>query len=202
MIIYGSNATELVTENVIGACSNCEAKNSIRMSVFQKYAHVFWIPFFSIGKTAATQCSHCKQVLSKEEFTKPLIEHYNTTKTNYKAPIWHFAGLPIVAILIAWGIISAEQNSENNAKMILNPQKGDVYGIKKGSDIYTLYKVANVVGDTAYLQIHQYETDQLSGLSKLKTKGDSAYSSENFPILKQNLKIMLEKGEIYDIDRK
>jgi phage FluMu protein Com len=202
MIIYGSKATQVATENINDKCPNCGTQNSIQMTVFQKYAHVFWIPFFPIGKTAATQCSHCKQVLQKKEFTGNLNNDYETLKSNSKTPIWTFSGLALLTALIIWGTISGKQNDEKNAKLILTPQKGDIYEIKKDYKQYTLYKVENIAGDTVFVFVNQYETNKITGLSGLKNKGDEAFIQEPLPILKKELKVMLDKGEIIDIDRK
>ncbi len=202
MIIYGSKATELKTENITGKCPHCATPASVQMTVFQKFAHIFWIPFFPTGKTGATSCSHCKQVLQKKEFDTSLLENYETLKVQTKTPVWTFSGLVILILLISWGVVQSRQHDAKNAKIILIPQKGDIYEIKNGYQQYTLYKVDSIAGDTVYLLTHQYETTKLSGLRDLKNKGDEAYSADLLPMLKSDLKTMLDKGEIVDIDRK
>jgi len=202
MIIYGSKTTQVASENINDKCSNCGTQNSIQMIVFQKYAHVFWIPIFPIGKTAATQCSHCKQVFQKKEFTGNLNNDFENLKSKSKTPIWTFSGLALIAALIIWGTISSRQNDEKKSKFILTPQKGDIYEIKKDYNQYTLYKVENIVGDTVFVLVNLYETNKISGLSDLKGKGDEAFIQESLPILKADLKVMLDKGQIIDIDRK
>ena len=119
MIIYGNKATQVAAENINDKCSNCGTQNSIQMKVFQKYAHVFWIPIFPIGKTASSQCSHCKQVLQKKEFTGNMNNDYKAVKSKSKTPIWTFSGLALLIALIIWGTISSRQNDEKNSKLIL-----------------------------------------------------------------------------------
>lgn len=202
MIIYGSKATQVVTENLTDKCSSCGTQNSIRITVFQKYAHVFWIPFFPIGKTGVTECSHCKQVLHKKEFTGNLNRSYETLKSNSKTPIWTFSGLALLSGLLIFGIISSKVNDEKNAKLILTPQKGDIYEVKMDYKQYTLYKVDNVVGDTVFVLVNQYETNKITGLTDIKNKGDQSFIQEPLPLLKTELNSMFEKGKIIDIDRK
>lgn len=202
MIIYGSKATQIATEHILDKCSNCGTQNSVQMTVFQKYAHVFWIPFFPIGKTAVTECSHCKQVLEKKDFTGNLKSDYELIKSNSKTPIWTFSGLALISVFIIMGEISDKQKDEKNAKLILTPQKGDIYEIKKDYKHFTLYKVDKIAGDTVFVWVNQYETNQVSGISDLKSKGNDAFIQEPFPILKTDLKVMLDEGEIMDIDRK
>ena len=202
MIIYGSKATNVATENINGNCPNCGTPNSIQMAVFQMYAHVFWIPCFPMGKTGLTQCAHCKQVLQNKEFTGSIYNSYVTLKTNSKVPIWTFTGLALLSVLIIWGVINDKVNEEKNAKLILTPQKGDIYSVKNDHREYTLYQVDDVAGDTVFIKISQYETNKITGLAHLKNKGDEAFIQETLPIHKTELKSMFKKGEIIDIDRK
>jgi len=201
MIVYGTKATQIATEKVHNSCSNCGTLNSVQMSVFQKYAHVFWIPFFPIGKTAVTQCSHCKQILEKKQFSESLNNTYQTLKSNSKTPYWTFSGMALVAVLIISLVISDRQKDEKNAKLVLAPQKGDLYEIKNGYEHYTLYKVQNIIGDTVFVFENEFETNKLSGLRDLKNKGDQAFTRESLPLSKAELKSMLDNGTIMDIER-
>jgi hypothetical protein len=202
MIIYGSKATELATESLPGKCESCGTAKSLQMTIFQKYAHIFWIPFFPIGKTGVTYCSHCKHALEKKEFNSSLIQEYESLKIKSKMPLWTFSGLAILAVLITWGVISNKQKGEENAKNISSAQKGDIYEIKKGYKQYTLYKVERVVADTVFMLVHQYESNKLTGLIELKEQGDKGYAEGSIPIVKSELKAMLDRGEVVDIDRK
>lgn len=202
MLIYGTKLTEIATENLSDKCPHCGTANSLQLSVYQKYAHVFWIPFFPSGKTGATECSHCKQVLQHKEFGSNVAATYETIKSQAKTPLWTFSGLVLLAALIVFGVISSKQNNAKNAELISTPQKGDVYEIKLDYKQYTLYKVDDVVGDSVFLRVHQYETDKRTGIADLKKKGDEAYAEDILPMVKTDLKSMLDKGEIMDVERK
>ena len=198
MIVYGSRSKELAKDILTDQCPNCGKQNSIDMHVFQKYAHVFWIPIFPMGKTGVCQCDHCKQVLSLKEMPASLVISYNNLKEKAKTPIWMFSGLALLAILITIGIISGKKNDEKNAKLILSPKAGDIFEIKVNNSQYTLYKVNEVLGDSVFVQINDYETNKVTGLNDLKKE---AYSEEVMGFSKAELKQMLEKGEIIDIER-
>jgi hypothetical protein len=202
MIVYGSRTKQLAKEILIDKCPNCGRQNSTELYVFQKYAHIFWIPFFPTGKTAVTQCDHCKQVLKPKEMPSSIKLAYENVKSQTKTPVWTFSGLVILAILVSIGVVSAQQNDKKNALLILSPQSGDVFEVKTEDRQYTLFKVDDVKEDSIFLRINQYQTNKISGLSDLKRKGDGGYSEETFVFLKSELKEMLSKGEIIDIDRK
>lgn len=199
MIIYGSKATEILTENIKENCSHCDTQNSVEMTIFQKYAHVFWIPFFPFSKTGMTQCTHCKQLLEKDEFNDKLINRYKTLKSNTKAPIWTFSGLALLGVLIISGVGYNKINGEKNAELISEPKKGDVYEVKMDNSQYTLFKVDKVAGDSVFVLENMYETNKISGLSDLK---DEDFIKESWGIHKTELKNMLEIGTIIDIKRK
>jgi zinc-ribbon family len=87
MIIYGSKAKQLAKEALIDQCPNCKTQSSVELYIFQKYAHVFWIPFFPLAKTAVTQCTNCKQVLKQKEMPSTFQMSYENLKHQTKTPI-------------------------------------------------------------------------------------------------------------------
>lgn len=203
MIIYGSRTTHLTTDKVDEPCTNCGTSGSVYMNVYQRYAHVFWIPLFPVGKKAVSQCQHCKQALKTEEMPHSYRQAYKELKTGVRTPLWTFIGLVLIAGLVGMGVMSSKRQSERNAVYIGSPQKEDVYEVKLGEGQYTLYKVQEVTGDTVYLLLHQYETNKITGISDLKKKGDTGYSyDEVLAVTIPELKRMHEKGTIIDVERK
>jgi hypothetical protein len=200
MLIYGSKATLLAKEILVEKCTSCGTMNSVELSLFQKYAHIFWIPFFPMGKTGVSQCQHCRQVLKLNEMPESVRVSYDNLKKQSKTPVWIFAGPGLVVLIIIMITISEKQKDSRNAKLILSPQKGDIFEVKSGNN-YTLYKVSNVVEDTVYIFFNQFETNKITGLSDLKQKGNEAYTDIVQPFLKSDLKDLFDKGKIIDIDR-
>jgi hypothetical protein len=201
MIVYGIRTKQLAKEILTDKCPNCGTQNTVELYVFQKYAHVFWIPFFPSGKAAVSQCSHCKQVLKQKEMPASFRASYENVKLQAKTPIWTFSGLALVAALITIAVISDKKKDERNAKLILAPQKGDIFEIKTKDNQYTLYKVDTIQGDSVLIRPNNYEVNKETGLNDLKRKGETAYSEDLFAIHKKELKEMLESGEIIDIER-
>lgn len=201
MIVYGSRATQLAKETLTEKCSNC-GSYSIDLYIFQRYAHVFWLPFFPIGKIAVAQCSSCKKAWNKKEFSETALYAYQNLKSQTKTPVWTYAGISVIAIIIAITAISEQKKNQRNGKLILAPVAGDVFEMKTQEGQYTISKVETVKGDTIFLRFNEYETNRSSGLADIKRKGESAYSQVMIPFAKADLKAMFDKGEIIDIDRK
>lgn len=198
MIVYGTRNKQLATEHLTEKCTHCGTQNSVEMHVFQKYAHIFWIPFFPMRKTGISQCNHCKQVLQLKEMPPSLKASYETVKAQTKTPLWTFAGAGLFAVLIVIGIISAKEKDERNAKFIASPRSGDIFEIKTSNNQYTLYKVTLVQGDSVFVAPSNYETNKKTGLADLKKK---EFSAELMGFSLGDLKRMLEEDEIVDVDR-
>jgi zinc-ribbon family len=202
MIIYGTKAKEIGKEIISEKCTNCGSILKIDMHVFQKYAHVFWIPFFPIGKTGVSQCDHCKQVLKLKEMPPSIKTSYDNLKAQSKTPVWMFSGLALIALIIISGTISSKNNDKKNAKLILAPHKGDIFEIKTKENQYTIYKVDEVASDSVFIVVNAFETNLQTGIADIKKKGDSSFIYDAFGFSKKELKKMLEDGEILNIDRK
>lgn len=198
MIIYGSRNIEVAKEHIFEKCPHCGTSNSIDMHVFQKYAHVFWIPFFPMGKSGVSQCDHCKQILKEKEMPEALMSNYQTLKASSRTPVWTFSGLALVAILITFGIISDQKKDAKNAQLILAPKAGDIFEVKTKEGQYTLYLVGEVKADSVYIRANNFEVNKASGLYKLKEKG---FSEDVYGFSKAEIKTMFDNGEILDIER-
>jgi hypothetical protein len=200
MIIYGTKGKLLAKETLFEKCTNCGSQNSVELVVYQRYAHVFWIPFFPTFKKGYSQCGHCKQVLEVKQMPASLQESFDRLKKSTKAPIWTFTGLALFTVLIAMIIISIRNENAENKKLVADPRKGDIYEVKLGSSSYTLYKVDEVVGDTVYVVQNMYETNKSSGLSDLKTKPFA--EDEVIGYSKAEIKTLFDDDKIVDVDRK
>jgi hypothetical protein len=202
MIIYGVRNKQLAGEVIADKCENCGNNNCIDMHVFQRYAHIFWIPLLPLGKTGVSQCDNCKQVLKSSKMTANLKIAYQNVAAQTKTPIWTFTGIAIIAVFIVFGINSDNKKQEKIKQYIAVPQKGDVLSIKTKEHNYTIYRIDAVKNDSIFIQPSNYEANKISGLKELKNKGEAGYSEDVFGMSKTELQQLLTKEEIYDIERK
>jgi len=94
MIIYGYRASKIGELDVDGTtCSFCGQEEPQHVSIFGKYAHIFWIPLFPMGKKAIAECTHCKRTYEKSDFSSELRTKFLNQKKNIKRPLWHWFGL-------------------------------------------------------------------------------------------------------------
>ncbi len=201
MMISGTNSKIINQQSYKGKCQYCGEENCVEIQVKQNYLHIFWIPFVPTKRVAVSVCLNCKNTLEGKELSEDYNGVFQRIKAESKTPIWMWSGLGLIALLIAFGVYVGNQNKEENLQLVSAPKIGDVYEFKTGNGNYTLAKVNSVKGDSVFLKWSLYETDKITGLSKIETKSDKSFTdaSEGFTI--KQLSEKMESGELVDIIR-
>ncbi len=199
MIIYGWKEKWLKTEFLIEQCPNCNTTNSLQLHLFQRYAHIFWIPTFPYSKNGATQCAHCGQVVNYKHLSPSLRLSYDNLKSSAKAPIWMYSGLGLIVAIAIAITLSGQLRARRVSEMVLQPRVNDILEIRQTGGYYTLIKLYDVTKDSIYFNPNKFQTDKSSGLSELYTKG---FDTLDYAMPRSTLIDMNEKSEIIDITRK
>lgn len=198
MLIYGHNSKHAATYQIQGKCPNCDDEQATELSVFVKYGHLFWIPFFPLGKLGFTRCSACGLEADKDQMSYEALKTFNEVRETLRPPIWMFSGLALVFICIIIGLVFDMQDNARYAEYVQNPQNGDFYEIKLDRDKYTLYKVKEVAGDSVFLHMNQYISTGEERLDELYAKD---FTLGAFGLHKSTLKKMLDNGDILRVER-
>lgn len=104
-MFIGKKSSVLKTSNPAISCPSCDQKNTITLNILGDYGHLFQIPFISKGKRGVSACSHCKTTWNHPEMTNELKLAYYELKEYAKTPIWFYAGLITIKVLIIYKII-------------------------------------------------------------------------------------------------
>lgn len=201
MIFYGTNGTHLRTEMLPHlACPACEAPNTLRVSLFGRYAHVYWIPFVPYAKLAAVQCGACQAAWENKALPPTVAPAVRTLKKQTPQPYWSWAGLTLVAGIAAFGALHSIRDTHTDEALLISPRAGDIYTVRSDSaHLYSLLKVRQVSGNAVELLANEYQTDNSSPINSLNTP--DKYSKEPVIITRLDLQIMRRKGELVDVDR-
>jgi hypothetical protein len=89
---------------------HCNSQNTTSAAIYQKIAHVFWMPVFPMGKTGGTECSHCKQILREKELSSDIKPAYDQLKATAKAPISVYWGAAVLILLAILGQFVGKDN--------------------------------------------------------------------------------------------
>jgi len=174
-------------------CDNCGSEGQ-RFSVYQDYAHLFFIPLFPLGKkTIQSVCLKCN-----DRFNEEKKDHYlSITRT----PIYLYTGLILFAVMIISIVIGIKNDQKQKAAYVANPMINDVYLIREKEDksnTYYFVKIKNIDADTVELFHSYFEYNRF-----ISNMSDSDYfvNDEVYKVTKSDLKDYLEKGIINTVKR-
>ena len=201
MIFYGTKASNIKNGQVINVdCPHCETNTSMNYAVFGKYAHVYWIPFFPIGKTTVAECNNCKRTFEYSELPQPIQTKLDREKEKdaVKTPIWMFSGLGVVAVLVAIGYVVSGQTDKKEAEYLKAPKVGDVYKFESNPGFYSTMKVESVLKDSVHVLINDMETNKTSGINDIDKPENY---KELYGYSKEQIRKMYKDKKIYEIER-
>jgi hypothetical protein len=201
MIIYGTNGTHLRTQELPGvACPACNHSHSLRTSLYSRYAHVYWIPFFPYTKLTAVQCGACQSLWENKQVPASIAPAVREVQQQTRHPYWTWAGLAAIVAIAAFGFLASIRDHHTDEALLLEPRAGDIYTVRLDSaGMYSLMKVQRVGGNNVELVANEYQIDNASPIHKLNSP--DKYSKEPFTLTRLELQIMRRKDQLTDVDR-
>jgi len=202
MVFYGTNGTHLRTEPLPGAaCPNCASPDTLKASVFSRYFHLYWVPVFPYSKPTVLHCAHCGADWEGKAITPELQPLVRSLKQETRAPWWHWVGLVLIGLGLAWGITSSARNSKEDEVFLKAPQAGDIYTVRDDENAtdYSLLKVVSAKGNTVEVVANEYQINNNQPIKELNAP--AKYSKDSFSLTLLELQIMRNKGQLTDIDR-
>lgn len=201
MIIFGTKTVQLATSRTENStCPFCESKGTLTYVISRDHAHVYWIPFFPVGKKGYAECQHCRYVIDANDMPEHMRREYKDVKNSAKGPLWQFTGLGLIALLFFIIAFNNNQKKHRTAEFISAPLKGDVYKCRLDEGGYSTLKVLRVSNDSVFVSPNIYETNRLSGLDQID-KAEN-YSSMRFGLSSSELQKMLSDREIIEVRRR
>ncbi|MGI4864985.1 MAG: hypothetical protein ACRYFZ_13755 [Janthinobacterium lividum] len=201
MIFYGTNGTHLRTEALPNlACPSCGTANALRTSLYSRYAHVYWIPFFPYSKLAAVECGACQTGWENSKIPAALAPAVRELKQQTKHPIWAWAGLAVVLAVVTFGALASIRDHHTDEALLAAPRAGDIYTVRSDSaGLYSLLKVNRVGGNNVELLANDFQIDNNAPIKTLNSP--EKYSKEPFTLTRLELQIMRRKDQLTDVDR-
>lgn len=111
MIIFGSSSEKVKASVALypSVCPHCESKNTMLAEVLMRYFHIWYIPFFPIGKSVIATCSHCKGVYQGETMPNNLGSECIELKNNTKYPLTYWSFTFIILALFVFVIVVSKR---------------------------------------------------------------------------------------------
>jgi hypothetical protein len=202
MILYGFRGAHLRTAPLPGTtCPACATPDAVKASVYSRYAHVYYIPFFPFSKAAVAQCTHCQQAWEEKTLSSELRPAVRELKKSTRFPLWNWAGIGVVVLGLAAASIAGRYHARDRKAWLAAPHTGDIYTVHSPGDStkYSLLKVVSANGNTVEVVGNDYETDDSSPVTELNSPEKYGKESQSLTVL--DLQIMHNKGQLTDVDR-
>lgn len=80
-------------------CNACRCQGKVDLHVFSKCVHLFFIPFFPVGKTVYAWYQRCNAKLNENEMSAEMKRVFSQTKAVARNPWWQFSGCAVEPVL-------------------------------------------------------------------------------------------------------
>lgn len=202
IFFYGTKASNLKDGQIINVdCPNCDTNVSMIYSIYGKYAHLYWIPFFPIKKVTLAECNSCKKTFEKIELPANIQTKLDREKEKdggIKTPIWMFSGLILVAAIAILCFYNSHQTDLDSESYVKNPKVGDVYFFNSAEGHYSTMKIDQVSKDSLIIFVNKMEIDSKTDIDKI----DIAQNyKETYSISRKNMLKLYNEKEIYEVKR-
>jgi len=202
MIVYGTSKGITLKKgrvrNVI--CPECKKDTSMDYLVYGKYFHVYWIPFFSIGRRTIAVCTTCETDFEAVGFRDDIKKKFDREreKESARIPVWFFSGSIAICALIGYGFYGSIESANTEKDYLKHPKAGDVYRVTADAGYFSTFKVNHVRKDSVYVFANDLQTDNQSAVNKINTP---EHYKELYAFSRKSIDSLYQKGEIYQIDR-
>jgi hypothetical protein len=203
MIIYGWKGSHLQSGQIKNVnCAHCQTSTSMVFSVFGKYAHIYWIPFFPYSKKTFVECQNCKKTFEEKDFTQELKTKFQRVREqngSIRFPIWMFSGVLLIASIVGYSYIQDAIHDSKEEDYIKNPKVGDVYHMRLKNGHYSSIRVDKVSRDNLEVALNDYETDYSSDVDDIDVFSNYTKQKINIPTIR--LFSLFKQDTIYNIER-
>jgi hypothetical protein len=203
MVLYGITSSEIQSgeiKNIV--CPHCKEGANMHYSIYGKYCHIYYIPFFPVGKEKILECNHCKASYYLKDLPQQIQEKFAKEQVNnpVKTPIKHFS---LTFVLIAFFILTYFMIRKENADTIIfakNPQQGDVFYEKTSTGKFSTSKITKVTNDSVFVMQNNKESERRDDVDE--QSADSVNYTMPFAFSKKYYEKLALKGDsIYKIVR-
>ncbi|TVT41560.1 zinc-ribbon domain-containing protein [Hymenobacter setariae] len=101
MIFFFGTGTSIISNfELVGvSCVNCGTRNSVFVTVYSRYLHLFWIPVLPMGKSSVSKCGHCQQVFEAKQMPPAYREPALEAQQQARIPVTNYLALAVVGVL-------------------------------------------------------------------------------------------------------
>lgn len=179
MIIYGWNSFLIRTFSAFELGLTTDFSNDFNVEVRQKYFHLFWIPFFSLGKIWCVRKGGELYDLNDE--SKMLIK---TANVEAKTPFYTYSGLIAVALLFVFSNIQGTTKSNDYSSMVSQIEQEKMTELPKRLAMLTENSFIIVSNGATFSEYSVCKVDKMKNGTVTLLKLDG-FSNANMPSINE-----------------
>ena len=204
MIFYGSKSSEIGTGKLRNVtCPHCQNNVEMNFSVFGRYSHVYWIPFFPIGKENILECNSCKSTYHLKDLPETIKQKFNQDleRNPIKTPISHFSLTFLTVIGIAIATFFSFKSDSDTKDFAKTPKVGDIfYETTAPKGWFSTSKITRVTKDSIFVMQNNLESEKKEDVDEQATE-DKNYTMP-YQFSRKKYQFLVEKDSVYKITRK
>ena len=203
MIFYGTKGSIINSgqvRNII--CPLCNESAIFNFSVYGRYAHIYWIPFFPIKKICVVECQNCKLTYDVKKMPENVKTKFETNRdiASVKTPITHFSLTIVFGLGIIFAFFQGIKTDNNTVDFAKNPKVGDIWHFKARDGSFGLIKVDQVRRDSVFVTINDMVVDAKTSTNQLN-KPEYFTQKGKYRFSRLEIVQIQVKDTIFQIDR-
>lgn len=200
MILYEIKGNELKTiqpDNLV--CPHCGNSGTLELICYVRHVRFLGLPMFPLRKEVLNHCKSCGKRAATRHQVPGLQRQEEILKYQSKVPVSTLSGsLLLLSILVFAGYLLFGNGLKSHS-FLLEPQAGDVYQIKNEDNMYTLWMLDSLYGDSFSIQRNLYTVNSPSYYDQIRA--DSNFNSIHFITHRDTLIKWKQKGKLLKVER-
>lgn len=131
MIIFGVSESFRDGKTMRSRCEACAGSTQTTVKYF-RYFHLFWLPIIPLGAGQGLVCDNCQRVQLGRQLGEMKFRVKETNK-DVRRPAWHFIGTMLVAGMIGYNAMAADELEQIAEARAADPQSSYRSGSCPGS---------------------------------------------------------------------
>ncbi len=204
MIFYGSNSSNIQTGKIKNVtCPHCTNNVDMNYSVYGRYSHIYWIPFFPIGKEKILECNSCKSSYHLKDLSEQINQKFQQAQDRNpaKTPVTHYSFSFLIGIGIAIAIFFSFKSDSETKEFAKKPKIGDIFYETTASGKFSTSKITEITTDSIFVLQNNLESESRSDVDSQSAKEENYTMPYGFS-KKKYLDFATKGDTVYKIIRK
>ena len=141
---------------------------------YQRYAHIYWIPFFPLNKLVFLKCPKCQHSVERKDMTLDQKAAISSQLVKARTPVWTFSAVAVLALIVGGAMATEHVTKNRSLAYQKDPRPGDLavlYGRTDAEHPFLVLRVNKIEGDAMDLSFSNFAYSTIDGAKKALDEG-------------------------------